>query len=118
MAQLYGEKYVKAILSQEIGWFDSCNHRGLAAAVLELTNKIQIGMGPKIGEVIQFLSQFIGAYIVGFMLSWRLTLVLLSVFPLILCCGESTASQIHYHSYFGGRRNFESNGWFSTATVV
>jgi hypothetical protein len=35
------EAYVRAILSQEIGWFDAVGSAGLAPGVMELTAKVQ-----------------------------------------------------------------------------
>lgn len=34
------ERYVNAILSQEIGWFDNCGANELAAKVAELIGKV------------------------------------------------------------------------------
>jgi hypothetical protein len=51
--------------------------------VAEISGKIQDGMGKKMGEMIQNLTQFFLSYAAAFYLNWRLTLVLLAAFPLI-----------------------------------
>lgn len=44
-------------------------------------------MGRKIGDMIQYISQIIGSFIVGFYLCWKLTVVLLASFPIIAVAG-------------------------------
>jgi len=79
--------YVKAILSQEIGWFDTCGAGELSTKVAELAGKVQDGSGRKIGDLIQYFSQFAGAFVVGLYLCWELTVVLLASFPVIAGAG-------------------------------
>lgn len=81
------EKYVHAILSQEIGWFDSCGANELSTRVADLAGKVQDGTGRKVGDLIQYTAQVLGSFIVGFYLNWRLTLVLLTAYPLIGAAG-------------------------------
>lgn len=77
------EKYVKAILKQEIGWFDSSNPSQLSSKLADTTGKLQDGLGRKVGDLMQYIAQFIAAFFVGLYLCWRLTVVLLASFPLI-----------------------------------
>jgi ATP-binding cassette subfamily B (MDR/TAP) protein 1 len=86
--QKFREKYVNAILSQEIGWFDTCGAAELATRVAELTGKIQDGMGRKVGDSIQYFSQIVGSFVVGFYMSWKLAVVLIAGFPLIAGAGK------------------------------
>lgn len=46
------------------------------------------GMGRKVGDLIQYTTQMIAAFIVAFYLEWRLAIVLLSAFPLIAAAGS------------------------------
>lgn len=80
---------MNAILSQEIGWFDTCGAGELATRVAELCGKIQDGTGRKVGDSIQYITQIIGSFAVAFYLSWRLTVVLIAAFPLIAGAGKS-----------------------------
>lgn len=86
--QRFRERYVNAILSQEIGWFDTCGAGELSTRVAELTGKIQDGMGRKVGDLIQYLTQIVASYAVAFYLCWQLTVVLIAAFPLIAGAGE------------------------------
>ena len=87
-SQKLREKYVKAILSQEIGWFDVNGAAELSTKVAEYTGKVQDGISRKVSDLFQYGSQFIGSFIVGFYLNWRLTVVLLAAFPLIAGAGS------------------------------
>jgi len=82
------ERYVKAILKQEIGWFDSSNPSQLSSKLADLTGKLQDGLGRKVGDLMQYFAQFFAAFFVGIYLCWRLTVVLLASFPLIGFAGS------------------------------
>ena len=81
------EKYIKAILKQEIGWFDTNNPSELSTRVADQIGDIQDGIGQRSGDIVQYASQFTGAFVVGFYLSWRLVLVLCCCIPCIAFCG-------------------------------
>ena len=46
-------------------------------------NKIKDGLGDKFGNAIQFVSAFLAGVIIGFARGWKLTLVILSISPLL-----------------------------------
>ena len=46
-------------------------------------NKIQEGIGDKLGQFFQYIAQFVVGFIVGFVRGWELTLVIMSVVPLL-----------------------------------
>ncbi len=85
--QKFRERYVNAILAQEIGWFDDCGAGELSTRVAEVIGKIQDGSGRKIGDSLQYVTQIIGSYTLAFYLNWRLTLVMLACFPLLAGSG-------------------------------
>lgn len=84
----FRRRYVDAILSQEVGWFDTEGAGQLVTRVNELTGKIQDGLGRKAADVVQNLTQFVFGFIVAFYLCARLTAVLLAVTPLIGFAGS------------------------------
>eukprot|EP00924_Labyrinthula_sp_SR-Ha-C_P002659 maker-scaffold_13-snap-gene-3.61-mRNA-1 protein AED:0.01 eAED:0.01 QI:0/0/0/1/1/1/2/0/1318 len=75
------EAYFEGLLRQEIGWFDSQRSGELAAKVAENTVVIKESMGEKLGALVMNCAMCIGGYIVGFYFSWKLSLVILSMFP-------------------------------------
>lgn len=56
---------------------------------------MQDGLGRKAGDLIQYLVQILGSFVVGFYLSWQLTVVLMASMPLIGASGDRT----HPHTY-------------------
>jgi len=48
---------------------------------------IQEGIGDKLGSFFQFLSMFISGFVVGFIKGWEMSLVILSVTPILMICG-------------------------------
>jgi ATP-binding cassette subfamily B (MDR/TAP) protein 1 len=109
MTQKFRENYVRAILAQEIGWFDTVGANELSTKVAELTGKVEgvnaitfslsklfcnnvpmcyvDGIGRKLGELWQFAAQIVFGYAIAFYFNWKLTLVLFASFPLIAGSG-------------------------------
>jgi ATP-binding cassette subfamily B (MDR/TAP) protein 1 len=50
-------------------------------------NKIADGIGAKYGRIISSVVSFIVGYTIGFIYVWQLTLVMLSLFPLMVIVG-------------------------------
>jgi ATP-binding cassette subfamily B (MDR/TAP) protein 1 len=76
--------YVKALLRQDISYYDMQTRGQTATIVSELTASAADGMGRKNGDIIEYLAQFVGGFIIAFMQSWRLTLVLMASIPAII----------------------------------
>ncbi|CAK4078009.1 unnamed protein product [Aphanomyces euteiches] len=77
------QEYIRAILRQEIGWFDVNNPMQLATKVADTTLIIQDGLGRKIGDGINFISMGLGGITIGLVKGWKLALALLGFTPLI-----------------------------------
>ncbi|XP_074509789.1 ATP-dependent translocase ABCB1 isoform X5 [Sebastes fasciatus] len=71
------------IMQQDIGWFDVSETGELNTRLTDDIYKIQDGIGDKAGKLIQALSTFIAAFIIGFIKGWKLTLVMLAISPAI-----------------------------------
>lgn len=76
-------RFLESILRQEIGWFDTHQTNDFASRVTEDLNKMQEGMGEKVGMFLFFMTTFIASIINAFIHGWELTLIILAVFPLI-----------------------------------
>ncbi|CAD6197152.1 unnamed protein product [Caenorhabditis auriculariae] len=88
------QNFVKAILRQDIPWFDT-NHSGtLATKLFDNLERVKEGTGDKIGMMFQFLSQFITGFVVAFTHSWKLTLVMLAMTPVQVACGFGIAKSM------------------------
>lgn len=80
-------KYIRAILSQEIGWFDTCGAAELSTRCADTCGKLQDGLGRHLGALLQNLFTFLTSFVVAFYLSWNLTVVLLASLPFIAGAG-------------------------------
>uniref|UniRef100_A0A8C4I844 ATP-binding cassette, sub-family B (MDR/TAP), member 4 n=1 Tax=Dicentrarchus labrax TaxID=13489 RepID=A0A8C4I844_DICLA len=75
--------FFHCIMQQEIGWFDVNETGELNTRLTDDVYKIQEGIGDKTGMLIQAFTTFLASFIIGFSKGWKLTLVILSVSPLL-----------------------------------
>ncbi|KAL1914800.1 uncharacterized protein VTP21DRAFT_7892 [Calcarisporiella thermophila] len=78
------EKYLAAVLRQNIGYFDKVGTGEVTSRITNDTHKMQDGISEKIPIAFKDVCAFIVAYVIAFTASWKLTLVCLCVLPLIL----------------------------------
>uniref|UniRef100_A0A8C5PNB0 ATP-binding cassette sub-family B member 5 n=1 Tax=Leptobrachium leishanense TaxID=445787 RepID=A0A8C5PNB0_9ANUR len=77
------QKFFKAVLHQDMSWFDANQIGTLNNRLTEDINTIHEGLGDKICIFVQYLSTFVAGIVIGFVHGWKLTLVILSVSPLL-----------------------------------
>ncbi|GBG74818.1 hypothetical protein CBR_g19330 [Chara braunii] len=96
------ERYLKAILRQNVGFFDKETTTG---EVIERmwgdTVLIQDAMGEKVGSFLQLITTFIAGFAVAFSRGWLLTLVMLSVVPLLAGSGAVMTTIIRKRASLG-----------------
>ncbi|CAD6265116.1 unnamed protein product [Miscanthus lutarioriparius] len=80
------EKMFAAVLRNEIAWFDADeNTSARVAARLALdAQNVRSAIGDRISVIVQNSALMLVACTAGFVLQWRLALVLLAVFPLVV----------------------------------
>ena len=78
------EKYFATILKQEQGWFDANNAFEFATKVQAQIEQVELGVGEKLGLVLQMISQLISGLVIALTTSWKLTLVMICVAPFIV----------------------------------
>ncbi|PHU08868.1 ABC transporter B family member 9, partial [Capsicum chinense] len=84
--------YLKTILRQDIGFFDTETTTGeVIGRMSGDTILIQDALGDKVGKFIQLLVTFIGGFIVAFTKGWLLSLVLVSCIPVLVIAGGAMA---------------------------
>eukprot|EP01018_Ginkgo_biloba_P014563 Gb_11202 [translate_table: standard] len=84
--------YLKTIIRQDIAFFDSETSTGeVIGRMSGDTILIQDAMGEKVGKFTQLLSTFFGGFVVAFIKGWKLSLVMLSVIPLLVLAGGTMA---------------------------
>ncbi|XP_038244655.1 ATP-dependent translocase ABCB1-like isoform X2 [Dermochelys coriacea] len=77
------QKFFFAILHQEMAWFDTSQIGTLNTRLTDDINTIYEGIGDKICIFVQLFATFLTGIVIGFIYGWKLTLVILSVSPLI-----------------------------------
>ncbi|XP_035418388.1 ATP-binding cassette sub-family B member 5 [Cygnus atratus] len=77
------QKFFFAVLHQEMAWFDSTQIGTLNTRLTDDINTIHEGIGDKICIFVQFFATFLAGIVIGFIHGWKLTLVILSVSPLL-----------------------------------
>jgi ATP-binding cassette subfamily B (MDR/TAP) protein 1 len=76
-------EYVKALMAQDVRFFDDAQAGELAAATSERCQELQNGTAKKLGEFVQAVFTGVGGIGVGFYFSWKLSLVILAGVPLL-----------------------------------
>ncbi|WCJ27336.1 ABC transporter B family member 9 [Euphorbia peplus] len=85
--------YLKTILRQDIGYFDTETTTGeIIGRMSGDTVLIQDALGEKHGKFIQLAATFIGGFVVAFAKGWRLTGVMLACIPLMVLSGGIMAT--------------------------
>ncbi|XP_027025790.2 bile salt export pump [Tachysurus fulvidraco] len=81
--QVVRKLYFSKVMRMEIGWFD-CNSVGeLNTRMSDDINKINDAIADQVGVFIQRFTTFACGFLMGFVKGWKLTLVIISVSPLI-----------------------------------
>jgi ATP-binding cassette subfamily B (MDR/TAP) protein 1 len=70
--------YLEACLRQNIGFFDKLGSGEITTRITADTNLVQDGISEKVGLTLNALATFITAFVIGFIKSWKLTLILTS----------------------------------------
>ncbi|XP_059667590.1 ABC transporter B family member 1-like [Cornus florida] len=95
------EKMLAAVLKNEMAWFDQEeNESSRVAARLALdANNVRSAIGDRISVIMQNSALMLVACTVGFVLQWRLALVLVAVFPVVVA---ATVLQKMFMTGFSG----------------
>eukprot|EP00731_Ephydatia_muelleri_P002337 Em0001g2337a len=80
--------YYRAILRQDIGWFDSNPSGELASRLSDDLDKIHDGIGEKLSLFIQWMATFFGGIVISFVRSWKVALLLLAFIPVLALCAS------------------------------
>eukprot|EP01069_Polyplicarium_translucidae_P010728 Polyplicarium_translucidae@DN3394_c0_g1_i1.p1 len=81
------EEFLKGAMRQEIGYFDTDVGGAMGSKINENAVLVRSAIGVKMGQALMFLAMFVGGYAVGFVRSWKMTLVLTAALPLLALCG-------------------------------
>jgi ATP-binding cassette subfamily B (MDR/TAP) protein 1 len=83
--------YLEACMRQNIGFFDKLGSGEITTRITADTNLVQDGISEKVGLTLSAVATFVTAFVVGFIKSWKLTLILSStVFAITLIMGSGS----------------------------
>ncbi|XP_058079550.1 ABC transporter B family member 19-like [Magnolia sinica] len=112
-AQRIRTEYLRAVLRQDIGFFDTQISTGdIMHGISSDVAQIQEVMGEKMAHFVHHVFTFISGYVVGFIRSWKVALVVLSVTPLMMFCG------IAYKAVYVGLTSKEEVSYRKAGTVA
>ena len=100
--------FFKAVLRQNIAWYDMNNSGTLATKLFDNLERIKEGTGDKVALAVQFTAQFFGGFVIAFTYDWKLTLIMMSLSPLMILTGVFLAkvgliALVWKHKTFGCR---------------
>jgi ATP-binding cassette subfamily B (MDR/TAP) protein 1 len=78
------EEYLRALLRQNIGFFDSFGAGKMTSSITSDMNAIQEAISEKVGLTLSTIATFVGSFIVGFIQYWALALILSSALPAMI----------------------------------
>ncbi|RXK39840.1 ATP-binding cassette, subfamily B (MDR/TAP), member 1 [Tremella mesenterica] len=81
------EEYVRAVLRQEIAYFDDVGAGEVSTRIQTDCDLVQDGSSERVALVVQYLSTFITGYVLAIVRSWRLALALASILIVLMASG-------------------------------
>ncbi|KAF8158097.1 P-loop containing nucleoside triphosphate hydrolase protein [Crassisporium funariophilum] len=81
------ERYLQAVLRQDIAFFDNVGAGEVATRIQTDTHLVQQGISEKVALVVNFLAAFVTGFALAYARSWRLALAMSSILPCIAITG-------------------------------
>ena len=88
-----------AILKNEVAWFDEEeNNSSLVAARLAMdAADVKSAIAERISVILQNMTSLLTSFIVGFIVEWRVSLLILATFPLLVL---ANFAQVNFSCFF------------------
>jgi ATP-binding cassette subfamily B (MDR/TAP) protein 1 len=97
ITQKIREEYLRAMLRQNIAFFDKLGAGEITTRITADTNTIQDGISEKFGLTLNAMATFIAAFVIAFVKYWKLTLILVStVFAIVLAMGSGSSFIVNW----------------------
>ncbi|KXN72413.1 P-loop containing nucleoside triphosphate hydrolase protein [Conidiobolus coronatus NRRL 28638] len=77
-------EYLVGVLKQEMAWSDVYGAGQVATAITTNTDLVQEGISDKVALIVHDLATFVSGFIIAFVRNWKLTLVTMTIVPLIV----------------------------------
>lgn len=78
--------FLLAILRNEVGWFDEDEHNSslIAARLATDAADVKSAIAERISVILQNMTSLLTSFIVAFIVEWRVSLLILGTFPLLV----------------------------------
>ncbi|KAF2404519.1 ATP-binding cassette transporter ABC4 [Trichodelitschia bisporula] len=91
------ENYLRAMLRQNVAFFDKLGAGEITTRITADTNTIQDGISEKFGLTLNAFATFIAAFVIAFVKYWKLTLILTStVFAIVFSMGFGSTFVVNW----------------------
>ncbi|KAM5453937.1 putative ABC-type xenobiotic transporter [Microsporum audouinii] len=75
------KSYLRTLLAQDVVFFDSRDTGAITTIISQNAEMVQNGLSERLGMTMQAVSMFISGFIIGFVKSWKLTIVTSTSIP-------------------------------------
>uniref|UniRef100_A0A8C2I501 Bile salt export pump n=1 Tax=Cyprinus carpio TaxID=7962 RepID=A0A8C2I501_CYPCA len=99
--QIIRKMYFRKVMRMEIGWFDCTSVGELNTRMSDDINMINDAIADQVGIFIQRFTTFVCGFLMGFARGWKLTLVIISVSPLIGFVAKLTGLELQAYAKAG-----------------
>ena len=84
-------------MRNEVGWFDEEEHNSnlLAARLATDAADVKSAIAERISVILQNMTSRLTAYMVAFIVEWRVSLLILATFPLLVLANFAQVNQFH-----------------------
>ena len=97
IAQKIRENYLAAMLRQNIAYFDKLGAGEITTRITADTNLIQDGISEKVGLTLNAIATFIAAFVIAYIKSWKLALILSSTIgAIVVVMGAGSSFIVSY----------------------
>lgn len=86
--------FASAILRNEVGWFDEEEHNSSLVAARLATDAADVksAIAERISVILQNMTSLLTSFIVAFIVEWRVSLLILATFPLLVLANFAQVS--------------------------
>ncbi|CDW54497.1 Multidrug resistance protein 1 [Trichuris trichiura] len=77
------KQFFKSVLHMEISWYDRSRSGELTSKLNDDIERVREGIGDKVSLLCQYTAAFVSGFAIGFFYSWKLSLVMMSLSPLL-----------------------------------
>lgn len=91
--------FLLAILRNEVGWFDEEEHNSSLVAARLATDAADVksAIAERISVILQNMTSLLTSFIVAFIVEWRVSLLILATFPLLVLANFAQVKKKYSH---------------------